>query len=499
MWILTVRSPVSEPREYRLKPGVTRVGRDPCSEVVVSDNMVSRTHAEIQVDTDGKRVAITDLGSTNGTFINHHPLPASKPYVLQPDDAIRIGFHELRLAQPEETAPLSTVGESIAISQAMVLESLDRHAILLYEIIDRLNKVFDIESALREIAALMQRSLGVEKCGIFLPHQFKDFAGLRFPTTFAMRAIQKREAIFIPMLAVDSSEDISQSAANLQIRSLVCVPAISNDQVYALIYLYNTSPKGRLLDKNDLYVAVAVAHLAALTIERVRMVDKLKDQEKVHQLLRRFLPPMNAHTMLDGYLKTGKLPELSEQTATILFADIADSTHLAETLGPKRFGDILNRYYQDLTNIVFSYGGLIDKYLGDGVMAVFGISGDDAQMEKRAVQAGLHILERLEKSYTEDGSALKVGVAVNTGPVMAGYVVTMERVELSVLGDTVNVASRLEALARPNRLLVGPVTYQAIQGHFRTKSIGPMEIRGRSMPVEVHEIIRLQTTQTLKT
>jgi len=490
MWLLTVRSPVSEPRDYILKPGAQRIGRDPGNAIALSDNQVSRVHAEIQMDTPGRHVVITDLGSTNGTYVNRQRLPPTKPYVLRPDDAIRIGFHELRLARPAEETQASKISESLSISQAIVLESLDRHAILLYEIIDRLNKVFDIEGALREIAVLMQRSLGVEKCGIFLPHQFKDFAGLSFPTTYAKRAVQQREAIFIPNLTVSTTQDISQSAGKLHIRSLMCVPAILEDQVMALIYLYNTSAKGRLLDKNDLHMAVAVAHLAALTIERVHMAERLQDQEKIHQLLKRFLPPADAHTMLDSYLKTGKLPELSEQMATVLFADIADSTQLAEKLGPKRFGEILNQYYQDMTDIVFSHGGLIDKYLGDGIMAVFGISGEKTNIEKRAVEAGIKMLKRLEEGYRNEGNPIKVGVAVNTGPVMAGYVVTQERVELSVLGDTVNVASRLEALARPNRLLVGPLTYQAVQGYFTMKSIGAVAIRGRTESVQVHEIIR---------
>ena len=208
MWILTVRSPVSEPREYILKPGAQRIGRDAGNAIALKDKQVSRVHAEIQLDTPGRHVAITDLGSTNGTYVNHQRLPPSKPYVLRPDDAIRIGFHEMRLARPTGEMKARTNAESLSISQAMVLESLDRHAVLLYEIIDRLNKIFDIEGALREISALMQRSLGVEKCGIFLPNQFKDFAGLSFPTTYARRAIQQREAIFIPSLTVNTTQDL---------------------------------------------------------------------------------------------------------------------------------------------------------------------------------------------------------------------------------------------------------------------------------------------------
>ncbi|MBA4379341.1 MAG: hypothetical protein C0393_01395, partial [Anaerolinea sp.] len=407
------------------------------------------------------------------------------------DDAIRIGFNELRVSQRSDETQVSPITGSHAVSQALVLESLDRHAVLLYEIINRLNKVFDVEGALKEIALLMQRSLGVEKCEIFLPHQFKELTGRGFPTTYAERAIHQREAVFIPKLTLSITPDISESAGRLQIRSLLCVPATLNEQVIALIYLYNTSSKDRLLDKSDLHVAVAVAHLAALTMERVFLAEKLKDQEKVHQLLKRFLPPTDANVMLDGYLKTGRLPELSEQTATVLFADIADSTHLAEKLGAKRFGEILRRYYQDMTNIVFEHGGLIDKYLGDGIMAVFGMSSGQTNLEIRAVEAGLQMLGKLEKDFRGEGNPITIGVGVNTGPVMAGYVVTHERVELSVLGDTVNVASRLEGLARPNRLLIGPQTCEAVKERFALRSLGPLEIRGRTVPVLVHEVVRM--------
>jgi len=470
-----------------LKPGLLRIGRDDSNDIIMGDNMISRNHAELHVDSSGHHITITDLGSTNGTYVNHHLLPPSKPFLLRIDDSLRIGFFEMHIGMKPDDAQPDIASESLCITDATILESLDQHAILLYEIINKLNTVFNIQTALDEIATLMQRSLGVEKCGIFLPNQFKDFTGLNFPTTYAIRAIQQREAIFIPKFTVNNGDEISQSAKILQIHSLLCVPAISNEQVLGLIYLYNTTANKRVLDKNDLYMAVAVAHLAALTLERVNLCEKIQEQERVHQLIKRFLPPSDAYRILDGYLKTGYLPEISEQTATILFADIADSTHLAEKLGPKRFGAILNRYYQDMTNIVFTYGGMIDKYLGDGVMAVFGISDKQTNIEKQAVQAGLQMLERLEKHYGNEGSPITIGVSVNTGQVMAGYVVTQERVELTVLGDTVNVAARLEAMARPNRLLVGPLTHHAIQGYFRTKGVGLVTIRGRNEPPRIVE------------
>jgi len=479
------------PREHILTPGVTCIGRKEDNDIVVIDNLVSRAHAEIHLDNANRRAALVDLGSANGTYVNHKRLPPSEAQVLRADDAIRIGSSELRVShQREGVQAISLTGSHTIVSQALVLESFDRHAVLLYEIIDRLNKVFDAAGALQETALLMRGALGVEKCEIVLQSQFDNLASLGFPTTYASRAIQQREAIFIPEMLLETEAEISVSAGRLKVQSLLCVPVVLHEQVIGLIYLYNTSSEKRLLDKSDLHVAVAVAHLAALTLERVDLVEKLKDHEKVGQLLKRFLPPIDAQTVLDGYIKTGNLPELTEQTATVLFSDIANSTHLAEKLGPKRYGAVLRRYYQEMTNIVFEQGGLIDKYLGDGVMAVFGLSSAKNDMETRAIQAGLLMLERLEMNFRREGDPINIGVAVNSGPVMAGYVVTQERVELTVVGDTVNVAARLQAEARPNRLFVGPLTYAAIHGRFDTQRIGPMEIRGRTEPVEVQEVIR---------
>ncbi len=108
------------------------------------------------------------------------------------------------------------------------------------------------------------------------------------------------------------------------------------------------------------------------------------------------------------------------------------------------------------------------------------------------------MLERLEMNFRRDGDPINIGVAVNSGPVMAGYVVTLERVELSILGDTVNVAARLQTAARPNRLFVGPMTYAAVQGRFKMQNIGLMEIRGRTEPVEVYEVIREPRTPSFE-
>ena len=143
-----------------------------------------------------------------------------------------------------------------------------------------------------------------------------------------------------------------------------------------------------------------------------------------------------------------------------------------------------------MTNIVFENGGLVDKYLGDGLMAVFGMTEKKPDPEGRAVVAGIRMLEHVERLNQENQEKIVIGVGINTGPVVAGYVGTMQRVELTVLGDTVNVASGLQGNARPNRLLVGPATVAAIIGRFNMIRVGAITVKGRLRDIQAYEVIR---------
>jgi adenylate cyclase len=172
---------------------------------------------------------------------------------------------------------------------------------------------------------------------------------------------------------------------------------------------------------------------------------------------------------------------------TVLFTDIQDSTSLAERLGARLFGQLLSQYYAEVTAAVFGHGGLMHQYVGDGLMAVFGMFSQP-NPEAQAVHAALDILQRRTR-LEAGGETFTLGVGINTGPTMAGYLEIGERIEFSVLGDTVNVTHRLESLARPNRILIGPATFAAVASSFRTCPVGSVEVRGRTQPVEAHEVL----------
>jgi adenylate cyclase len=446
-------------------------------------------HAEFFFDPNANSVTVRDLGSTNGTFVNRERL--GTPHILRPDDQVRIGQHLISVAYRDTDQVkhgTDTLPGTQPLTRDLLLESVDQHAVLLYEVSERLNTIIDLDTALREVASLMKVAMGADKCEVVLSERFGQLADLGFPTTIAKLALDKRSAVVIPDVQADAA--LGKSALLLRVRSALCVPVMSGDDIVALLYVYKSRPLSRPFDHRDLQLAVAISHQAALTIQRTRLLTRIKREQRVRQLLQRFLSPPEAEYLLQDYLKTGHLPEMAEQTLTVLFADMRDSTGLAERVGARRFGELLGRYYQDMTKVVFDHGGLLNKYLGDGLMAVFGATQIKTEPEARAVKTALAMMAQLDAMNRAEGEQIEIGVGLNTGPAMAGYLGTEERVEFTVLGDTVNVAQRLEVHARPNRIFIGPRTCEAIMDHFNVQLVGPIEVKGRSQPIEVFEVLR---------
>ena len=374
-----------------------------------------------------------------------------------------------------------------------MLESLDHQAVLLYEVARQLNTVMDIDTALKEVSGLMKQAMGADRCEVILAENFGKMHELQFPATIAEVAVRQRSAVVVRDLDSDSLGQRSGSSLLLKIKSVLCVPVMTGKEVLGLVYMYKTVGNERSFSQKDLQLAVAISHQAALTIQRMHLIEKVRKETQARELFQRFLSPAEADTMVQDYLQNGYLPGLMEQDVTILFADIANSTTLAERVGAQKFGEILNRYYWDLTGAVFTNGGLV-KYLGDGIMAVFGMTGKTKQKVDvdldlmRGVQSAVAILNHIE--VADYGEAIQVGIGVNTGKAMIGYVGTQERVEVTAVGDVTNVAFRLQAMARPNRLLIGPETAIGVAGKIPLKDLGLVELRGRTEPVRIYEVLR---------
>jgi adenylate cyclase len=251
--------------------------------------------------------------------------------------------------------------------------------------------------------------------------------------------------------------------------------------------MYKSKPDSPPFTNTDLQVAIAISHQAALTIQRVNLLSKVQHEQSLRQMFQRFVSPQEVDYVLRDYDLHGTLPGLKERKISVLFADITDSTSLAEILGAKDFGKLLNKYYLEITNIIFENSGVV-RYLGDGVMSVFGMSDDGANHKQKAIESGVEILKRMNALANEFEQPLNLRLSVKAGRAVVGYVGTSERVEFTVLGDLVNVAKGMNPFAGHNRIVVGEEIYKEASDKFKMKKLDSIIVKGRKGHVKIYEV-----------
>lgn len=203
--------------------------------------------------------------------------------------------------------------------------------------------------------------------------------------------------------------------------------------------------------------------------------------------LRRFLTPELADLVAEN-------PELLERQterryATVLFTDIFGFTTLSEQLPPEQIGVVLNPFLEEMTAAILAHGGMLDKYIGDAVMGVFGVPFPAADDAKRALAAAVEMRQRLtalnERFAQANLPALNCGIGLHTGDLVAGTIGSTQRLEYTVIGDTVNVASRLESLTRqyPFPILLSDTTRLALGENVALRSVATTTVKGRKEPI----------------
>jgi adenylate cyclase len=183
--------------------------------------------------------------------------------------------------------------------------------------------------------------------------------------------------------------------------------------------------------------------------------------------------------------------EPKDLIATILLADINDFTRLAEKFPPREVTMLLNAFFSQMTDIVFLHDGTLDKYIGDALMAVFGAPMEKMDDAERAVQAAQVIMKTLQNSMkrVEADRRFTIRIGINTGRVVAGNIGSQRRMDYTIIGDAVNVASRLQSLAGPNQILIGEETYHRVKDKFSIRRVGPKKVKGKTRHLLVHEVL----------
>ncbi|MGD9310614.1 MAG: adenylate/guanylate cyclase domain-containing protein [Desulfosarcina sp.] len=179
--------------------------------------------------------------------------------------------------------------------------------------------------------------------------------------------------------------------------------------------------------------------------------------------------------------------------ATILFADIRGFTAFAEDRDPVAVVEMLNTYFDIATRAILDYGGYVDKFIGDGVLGVFGVPVFRNDHVERTVRAALDLMEQLRR-YSRRGNPLlsSVGIGVHTGPIVSGNIGSQAKMEYTVIGDTVNLASRLSGLAQPGEILVTDSVYAVLGSLIAAEPAGSRAVKGKAEPVKTFRVTSIK-------
>ncbi len=218
------------------------------------------------------------------------------------------------------------------------------------------------------------------------------------------------------------------------------------------------------------------------------MVGGLEEREKIRDIMHKVVSPQIAREMLQRGVALGG----EEREASVLFADIRGFTTISETLPPPQLLHLLNAYLGRMSRVIEEEKGVIDKYIGDEVMAIFGAPLLLEDHAVRAVAAGVGMLRELGRFNAEEGrsSPLRIGIGIASGPVVAGNVGSPERLNYTVLGDTVNVASRLQELTKEYGvpLILTEATYERVAQVFRCRLLAKVTVRGRQQETALYTV-----------
>ncbi len=514
----------SEPIDFVITADETTIGRARTNACALKDQASSSRHAVLRRVSGGWQ--IEDLGSRNGTFVNGASITRQ---ALKHGDRIQIGDTELVFE--EDAAPLVISGdddqdhgtEDVLVSVNVKSHSdlnigavpaalTDQRVRLAEEklrliglVSEKLVRIQDDHRLAAEILTLVIGQLRADRGFICLlddqgsPVPLATF-GLplgeppRASRTVLRRIMDENQAVIIKPTQSSEIQSLVQSG----VASTMYVPLWTGDDIIGFLSIDLTTP-GRSFSETDVSVVLTIAHQAAVGLERTRLARVAEKDRQVRSYLSKYLDEKIVRMLIHAGGDSDPLAP-QEREATVLFSDIVSFTKMSEGLPPSQIAQFIRDYLTAMTDIIFSYGGTIDKYIGDAVMALFGAPIESREAPALAIRAALAMRDAVSRmSPPRPGiGSLRVRFGINTGVLTVGNLGSARRMEYTALGDSVNVASRLQTFARPNEIVISEMTLAkpGVQACFDVEEIGHIDVKNRAQPISVFKVIRDRGTQT---
>ena len=513
------------------------IGRAPDSDLLLAHESISRQHARIARDDDGW--ILRDLDSKNGSRVNTFHVTEQ---VLRNGDRLDLGTIQLhveigpasapsraRVIFDEHKAPsihtemldlqgldhlLQVAGDltSTSFSSAAKVDGADFEDAagassgpsagpgpgllrLVSESAESLLSCTTLTDTIERILSLVFTNLPVDRgviclydaeSGAIEPMAMRNREGvpdapIEISTNITGLAIEEKQAVLIKDTAMDERFDGAASVIMMEIHSAMCAPLLRDGKVSGYVYADRQS-SDHPFDMSQLQALSTLALLAAIAVEQAALRDDVRREQEQRNRLARYSSPAVVERILEApnASTTGMVAE--EGDVSVLFADLTGFTTMAERLPPSEVILILNQVFAELTSEIFALDGTLDKFRGDGMMAFFGAPLPMPDHAARAVEAALRMQEALERlnQAREGVRPIRMRIGVNSGPVVVGDIGSPERKDYTVIGDVVNIASRLESsVAQPGEVVIGETTWQTARHAFACEPLEEVLLKGR--------------------
>jgi adenylate cyclase len=537
MFKLLIIRPDGKEIEQEFNGDQTIIGRHEKCELRLVDGMVSRNHSMIL--REGKRFLIKDLDSRNGTWVNGRRIKNRRhvkagdvfqvgPFriIFEPDlheggnDRLRVGPMETTTDLPAfmrkhetETVlkPLGmisnylseTSGQERRSPTRVRRERLNRNLLTLYRITEELVVRKDLDEMLNYIMDQIFEIYTPSQATILL----KDKHELPIPSkqrsadekgnirpisnTIVNRVLNDRVAMLTDNASEDPRFEMGESVIIDGIRSVMAAPIWEDRSILGVLYVDSLDVVAGY-QTEDLDLLTAIGHQAALAIQRWKLTERLREEAVKNAVIRQNLSRFHSAQVVDLILKGAADLEVKETVATIFFCDIVSFTSLCESGTPQQLQEILNLFCSIVNQIVFNEQGTLDKFLGDGALAIFGAPLPQADAPIRAVRAAIRIRDLLKRTVSSLAPELrfKVRYGINTGQAIVGNFGSAERMDYTILGHTVNLAARISENAEPDQILIGPDTFEQIRdkGLFTIDKAGSRALKGLKSKMKLYEV-----------
>ena len=324
-------------------------------------------------------------------------------------------------------------------------------------------------------------------------------APIQVSSTILNHVVKERASVLTHDASMDFAASKGKSMILNRISSAIVVPLLHEKEVLGALWLDSESLAQ--FQQKDLELITAVGNQAAMFIENTLLAKKVEQEIVTRERFSRLLSPNVAEQVISGKLKVEKGGQLVKE-CSVFNSDIRGFTRMSEGTTAEVMVDLLNEYFELMVETIFKYEGTLDKFMGDGIMALWGAPASHPDDAVRSVQCALEqmeVLGKFNRRRMEIGqSPLAIGMGLHTGPLVAGYVGSSKALSYTVIGDTANTSARLCGIALSGQIIVSESTLNRLGPRFEVEELSPTLLKGKEKPLRIFNVKREKPSAVAK-